>query len=149
MNLSVDKTEYKHQWYLANRERMRANDKLWYENNKEKAIAAASIWAKKNPERRSEILKKYFKANKQKYTDRARKYYLLPEHKEKHSARRAVSYALESGKLIKPNKCSTCHSKDRIEAHHHKGYSKEHRLSIIWLCDLCHTLIHKNKETIP
>lgn len=54
-------------------------------------------------------------------------------------AQMKVLYALRSGKLIKPDECSSCHKITRIEAHH-PDYRKA--LLIKWLCNLCHKLEH-------
>lgn len=58
---------------------------------------------------------------------------------EKLKARRAVSYAIKKGRLIK-EPC-TC-GETRVDAHH-EDYSSP--LSVIWLCRLHHSEIHKRK----
>jgi hypothetical protein len=46
-----------------------------------------------------------------------------------------VSNAVRDGRLDRPNRCSRCNEKGRIEGHH-EDYSKP--LEVIWLCTLCH-----------
>lgn len=58
----------------------------------------------------------------------------------KQTAHKAVAYALKMGKLIRPEQCEMCHSKDRIEAHH-DDYLK--KTDVRWLCRACHFLWHK------
>ncbi len=57
----------------------------------------------------------------------------------------AVARAIKSGKLIKPEKCELCGEVKPLEGHHYKGYSKEFRLVVQWLCSLCHDSIHKKE----
>lgn len=56
----------------------------------------------------------------------------------KSTAHIAVYRAMKSGKLIRPDRCESCDRKCKPEAHHHKGYDKENRLSVQWLCRSCH-----------
>lgn len=66
------------------------------------------------------------------------------KHPDRGRARQAVAYAIKAGRLvIQP--CSSCelapkkvNGQQRIEAHHHLGYSEEHWLDIVWLCQRCH-----------
>ena len=59
-----------------------------------------------------------------------------PEHKRAHEA---VRRAIRKGVLVRPKACTKCgQSNMRIEAHHHKGYAKEHQLDVVFLCTSCH-----------
>lgn len=58
---------------------------------------------------------------------------------EKQKARRKLRYAIESGKIIRPNQCNRCNNTYRIEGHH-TDYSKP--LEVLWLCKHCHMDIH-------
>lgn len=60
---------------------------------------------------------------------------------EKIKARAAVRRALTKGTLEK-KPCLTC-SSSKTQAHHHKGYDKQHRLTVKWYCDYHHKLIHR------
>ncbi len=53
---------------------------------------------------------------------------------------RYVQAALRSGLIVRPESCSSCGWTGKPEAHH-EDYSKP--LEIIWLCDLCHGLRHR------
>ena len=58
---------------------------------------------------------------------------------EKKRAHEAVRRAIRRGLLVRPDSCSQCgNNQMRIEAHHHKGYAKENRLEVIFLCTSCH-----------
>lgn len=50
----------------------------------------------------------------------------------------AVKQAVISRKLIRPNACQQCGTACAVQAHHHNGYSDEHRLDVRWLCPKCH-----------
>ena len=58
---------------------------------------------------------------------------------EKKQANEAVRRAIRKGVLVRPESCTECgQSHMRIEAHHHKGYAKEDRLNVVFLCTSCH-----------
>lgn len=60
-------------------------------------------------------------------------------------AHAAVYKAVQSGKLIKPNRCELCGKEAPLEGHHYRGYEKEFWLVVQWLCALCHDKIHKKE----
>lgn len=59
-------------------------------------------------------------------------------HPLQRKARSAISNALRLGKIIKPIKCQACGCVEKLEAHHWKGYEKEHWLDVQWLCHKHH-----------
>lgn len=63
---------------------------------------------------------------------------------ERGRAYAAVQGAIKNGKLIKPLWCEKCGLLKSLEGHHYKGYSKEFRLVVRWLCVNCHDTEHKN-----
>jgi hypothetical protein len=66
----------------------------------------------------------------------------------KHQARVAFRNAVKMGILIKPNSCSVegCIETNRIDAHHYKGYSREHWLDVMWLCKKHHSQAHNQQR---
>ena len=54
-------------------------------------------------------------------------------------AHRLVSEAVKNGTLIKPNICTLCNKKTKLNAHH-VDYSNP--LSVMWLCTSCHRTLH-------
>lgn len=60
----------------------------------------------------------------------------------KRKARQAVYNAVRSGQLIRPDTCPKCNSKEKIVAHHHKGYEEKYWLDVEWLCYTCHLKSH-------
>lgn len=98
-------------------------------------------WQAANPERMAENDRRWKAANRDKVRRsdaRMRAKYPL-----KIKARRAVNYAVRSGKLIRPDTCSSCGAGGRIEGHH-PDYTKP--LEVVWVCTPCHAEIHKNGE---
>lgn len=69
----------------------------------------------------------------------------LSETRTKKLAQRAVRTAVESGRLVKSYFCECCGSGGRLDGHH-ENYNKP--LEVIWLCRMCHQLIHTKKENI-
>jgi len=63
---------------------------------------------------------------------------------EERKARNKVTNALKLGLLVKSDICSKCNKySDKIQAHHHNGYSDFNALDIIWLCPVCHHEEHE------
>lgn len=56
-------------------------------------------------------------------------------HPERHYAHRIVEWAIESGKLVRPDACEACGNAGRVQGHH-EDYSKP--LEVRWLCSVCH-----------
>jgi ribosomal protein S27AE len=61
----------------------------------------------------------------------------------RHSKRKIVYYAIKTGKLVRPNKCSSCGKECRPEAHH-QDYKKP--LMVVWLCIKCHRSVDRIKR---
>jgi hypothetical protein len=64
---------------------------------------------------------------------------------ERHRAQQAVNYAVRTGKLIKPARCSRCEAIGPVSAHHAMGYAQKYWFALDWLCGQCHRERH-NKE---
>jgi hypothetical protein len=54
---------------------------------------------------------------------------------ERYRAHNAVNNALRDGRIIRPETCEICGSKNHLHAHH-SDYSE--KLSVVWLCARCH-----------
>ncbi len=74
------------------------------------------------------------KASKESY----RKYRL--DNPEKAKARSAVSGAIRSGRLVRPDFCEGCFQEKFVHGHH-SDYDKY--LDVDWLCIECHIELHK------
>ncbi len=57
----------------------------------------------------------------------------------KRDARVKLMVAVQSGRIRKPPKCSKCGKVGAVEGHH-ADYSRP--LDVIWLCRLCHSILH-------
>jgi len=71
------------------------------------------------------------------------------ENLDKHAAYSAVLRAVKSGRLVRLETCPKCNKPGRVEAHHHKGYSKEFQLDVVWLCKKCHHEEHEEHCLCP
>lgn len=135
------KYKEKHKLRLAQRQ------KAYYEINKEKLKAKAREYGKNPSEEVKKRKKEYYQ--KWKNTEAAKRYRKekLPEIRKKYEKHRKASSkvtdAVRSGKLIKPDNCTLCLSKENIEGHH-PDYDKP--LEVIWLCRKCHRAIHKSMK---
>lgn len=74
---------------------------------------------------------------------------MIKKYPEKWDARAKVSYAVKTGKLIRPSSCERCKTVTKIQGHH-EDYSKP--LEVMWLCKKCHVDRHyeiKRLTTLP
>ena len=62
----------------------------------------------------------------------------------KKKAHNAVMVAVRDGKL-NPEPCFMCWVYP-AQAHHHLGYTEEHKLDVQWLCKKCHAQIHREPK---
>ena len=62
-----------------------------------------------------------------------------PNHRK---AQYTANNAIRSGKLIRPNTCSSCFRECKPEAHH-DSYDESQWLSVRWLCRSCHAAHHR------
>lgn len=60
-------------------------------------------------------------------------------------AHKQVNHAVKYGQLIKPKACEVCDQEKPLQGHH-ADYN--YPLDVIWCCNQCHHLIHKNCEVI-
>ena len=79
------------------------------------------------------------------------KRHATPEGQQKDKARAAVGYAVETGRMLKPERCSLYFPfypicKGQIEGHHYKGYDPEHWLDVEWICRYHHDMSDKLAE---
>lgn len=68
------------------------------------------------------------------------------ENRDQYAARNATHYAIRMGKLVR-RPCGVC-GEEPTDAHHHKGYAKENRLEVVWLCKPHHQAIHYSPKNI-
>jgi hypothetical protein len=64
------------------------------------------------------------------------------KHPLERKARSAISNAIRLGKITKPTRCQICGCETKLEAHHWKGYDKEHWLDVQWLCRTDHQKVN-------
>lgn len=62
----------------------------------------------------------------------------IAKNPEKNLAHVHLNYELNMGRVSKPVSCEFCGEDKPLEAHHWKGYEKEHWLDVQWLCRPCH-----------
>lgn len=98
----------------------------------------------RNPLRKScqDLDAKYFACDNRPMVTRQRLHQI--EHAERQNARQAVGRAVVSGRLKVPSECDNCQiTVLPLQAHHHRGYDKDHQLDVRWLCSGCHGISHR------
>ena len=63
-------------------------------------------------------------------------------------ARLAVHGALARKAIRRPAHCEKCGRKTKLHGHHHRGYSRENWLNVVWLCPRCHSHAHHSQLTL-
>lgn len=112
--------------------------KTWIKNNKEKRNENSKLWARKNREKVNLTNKKWREQNKEKLKDIYKNY--KKRNPEKCKARYLLNLAVKKGIIIKPDKCEICLTKAsgyKLRADHYKGYEKENKLIVRWICSTC------------
>lgn len=100
------------------------------EENVNPLTIKSRLWKLKNPEATREMSRRGSRKFKASNPDIYR-------------AHRTIYRAVVGKRIIKPEHCSKCGASGRIEAHHHLGYERVHRLDVVWLCIPCHRLADK------
>lgn len=96
---------------------------------------------RRNPERYRQQARERYRKNAAQIKARSAEY--KRQNREKSRAHSAVEYALKTGKLTRPELCESCGKAARVVAHH-PDYSE--RLSVVWLCSVCHQMLHRHVE---
>ena len=109
-------------WYALNREYVR--DRAGSVGNRKVNNAKAKAWRLANPDK----VRVQGLSYRRRYPERTR-------------AGTAVTQALKSGGLIRPNKCSCCGKVGKVQAHH-PSYAKMDWLKVVWLSVQCHKKLH-------
>ncbi len=112
--------------YRENKEDFREKRKIYYRKNRDK-LCAGQVESQKDNKRYRKYQNKRL-IEKRKGND------------QKFLARQIVHIALKGKMIIKPEVCTQCMSREKIEAHH-EDYSKP--LEILWVCYECHRAIHR------
>ena len=95
-------------------------------------------WRKENPS----YFKEYYKQNKEIRLEANRRFW--KNHPDRYQSFKIYSSARKSGKLINPQQCQMCGTKEKKIQAHHFDYSKP--LIVTWVCTECHKAIHKKKQ---
>lgn len=113
----------------------------YYRNNKETVNARRR--ARYATETRESVLalrKEYRQSERGKQVARESYKRVYKTQRHKVDARTAVRLAVDKG-ILEKLPCEEC-GETKVEAHHYKGYEKEHRLDVQWLCRLHHRHLH-------
>jgi hypothetical protein len=123
---------YVSEWQKQNREKRLEQSRNWYERNLEKAREMSLV-----------ATKKYLgtEHGKKKRNERTQKW--DSDNPEKRRVHDRTMYAVETGKLIRPDNCSRCQKVCTPHAHH-EDYSKP--FDVIWLCSTCHFYLHHQSK---
>jgi len=114
-------------------DKMRPHIVKWKLANPERVREMESSWRKSHPDRMRIIVKGVTK--RLKIND--------PDYSLKRTCRSKLNNELRSGRVVKPNTCSSCFVVGLITAHH-EDYTKP--LQVDWLCPKCHKRLHQKRK---
>ena len=133
---------FKYKTQEEKRQALRDSSRKYRESHRELCIRRSNDWKVRNKDKVKENRIKYSKTIKYKLNkDKQRKKYAVV-HSDRDRATRKLRWAVECGKVIKPNQCSVCqktHELSKIQGHHN-DYEKPYE--VIWVCRNCHMDIH-------
>ena len=139
-----DRREQQRRYREKNRAKLRAYHKNWRDAHPEYRMEASQrgvLWRQKNPEKAKAINRRYSAKHPEIRRIRHRDY--VRENLERWRANCAVSRALKSGSLYRPDSCERCGATARLHGHH-VDYSRP--LEVMWLCPQCHRREHPRAE---
>jgi hypothetical protein len=118
------------------RERQRKSERKWYETHRKEKCERTRLYHKAHPEQARESARNYRERNHEQVRERDRNY--KKANPEKQKAHHALNNAIRAGKIVR-QPCVIC---GNPKSHgHHPDYSRP--LVVIWLCAVCHKLLHK------
>lgn len=121
--LSSQCKECKHEYYLANRDRIIMKSKKYYEENKEVIIEKSKEYRLKAKEHKKEYDKKYYEENKEKKNIRSMKY--AEENKEKLEKYRRVYYKDNKERIYELNRKWKNKNPDRVKMARSRRFNKK------------------------
>ena len=116
-------SEKHEKWNKENRARRKEYQAEWREEHREEAREYSRTWRAKNSAQHVATNMAY-----------------QAEHPEAERARRKVTYAVQTGTLVRPEVCEECGEQHTHIHGHHDDYSKP--LEVRWLCPKCHKRHH-------
>ena len=74
---------------------------------------------------------------------------MMAKYPEKWTARAKLRYAVEMGRVIKPNICVVVPCREtKLHGHHYLGYEGDNWQNVLWLCQKHHTEAHFNIKSL-
>lgn len=122
---------------------VRARERARYRENPETFRERSRVNRANGRGMSAEYFREYLKANPER-----RHAYISAWNNENAEKRRAHSIfwrALRTGLIVRPDSCSSCGAKGRIEAHH-ANYAQP--LAVQWLCKPCHYQADQQRKAV-
>lgn len=136
---------YRKRWDDEHKEKIRLKQKKWKDANRKRVRLYDKKWRDTHQEEVRLLHKNYYNDNKEEIKLYHKKRLDTPIGRLKSRARSAVQYAIKKGKLVKLP-CQVC-GNPKSDAHHYLGYSKEHRLDVVFLCRTHHAIVDKELKS--
>jgi hypothetical protein len=139
-NTPFEATHYARK-FCSNTCKSKSNSRDWRANNPKKSVAFTQQFRLEHPQLPRDISNRYYAKNSEKVKKRTGEYKKF--HKDRHYAHFLIGAMLYFGLMVRPTRCSNCGKECKPQAHHHRGYSGQCVLDIVWLCVRCHSAADK------
>lgn len=153
--------EYMHEYYLANKKKIRARNDSWKSKHADEVREWMKGYREEHKEQAAKYAKEYREKNRDKINDRIKRWrdknittqrekqnlYVKTkamEYSGRNNVRQKTRRAVANGTL-KKEPCENC-GNPKAEIHHY-DYNKP--MLVSWLCKKCHAEWHRNNEAIP
>ena len=153
--------EYMHEYYLANKEKIRAQNDAWESEHADEMREWMKKYREEHKEQAAKYAKEYREKNRDKINNRTRRWRSknIETRREKqrlYARAKAIEYsgrnrvrsktrrAVAKG-VIEKRPCENCGS---LEAEiHHYDYNRP--MLVSWLCKKCHAEWHRDNKAVP
>lgn len=115
-------------------------EKLHYQKNKDRYLQINRKWKNKNKEKVKRNAQRYEEENRERIKEVRDNRRSGERFKLQSKAHASLEYAINTGKIERPDNCSNCGSNKTQIQGHHTDYNNP--LDVIWLCQSCHLIIH-------
>lgn len=153
--------EYMHEYYLANKKKIRARNDSWKSKHADEVREWMKGYREEHKEQAAKYAKEYREKNRDKINDRIKRWRdrnittqrekqnlyaktKAMEYSGRNNVRQKTRRAVAKGTL-KKEPCENC-GNPKAEIHHY-DYNKP--MLVSWLCKKCHAEWHRNNEVTP
>ena len=127
---TINRTVYKHEYNIKNREKIKENKHKYYEANKEKITESKKKYVEVNKERIKEYKHNYYETNKERLREKRKNYYKSNKVKWKRRNSITNTYLIPKYKNVPCMDCNTIFPFIAMDFDHRPGEVKSFTISV-------------------